>query len=556
MPETEGNRIFEDKLDGLIRSTNKLIELNQSTLGRMNGLEDEMRELTRKYEQLMDEQRRNAMLQYATTELVAVRQELEQKYGDNYNVRKTMVGVLQATDAKIVRQKTITELTEKLMVTTPNYWLAPCLIAVAAWIGNDKDLAERAIRVAMNMDAEQTAITMALICRRNGRTDSCYEWLSIYFSKQTAFKFTDVTFNYVVAYLNGVFGQDEKGKCKDYVDKWLTDIKNRHENFDAEQKEKWHTYFQNNYTCDIGQTYDALSDICTNFNDINNYAGRVYAVDSIKTKFRNIEEGQVDQIELKRSIDENLLNLVKSYAKDEGPLRREEIRLSLIKKYKGDVERAEQEIKQEEQEKVAKVVDMIQQMTNALTSEDGALPSQKMAVNFLGDYINEGFDRYINDKQEAFPKSAKIKIDGWYDDIKRAEDAPELQKSFERYEIRKRDNELALFSIKSSLGYLGISIVCIIAAILGFTKSGVLGALLLCGAVVLGVMFAISVHRNKEARQAITAGYSETIERGIETISRAAAEWERVRNDVNAFSEHYRSGDFEKLCEKKLNTEG
>lgn len=551
MAETGNNSLFEDRLEGLIQKTNRLLEMNENTLNRMSGLEAEMKELTRKYEQLADEQRKNAMLQFATTELVAVRQELEQKYGDNFNVRKTMVGVLQATDAKIVRQKTITELTEKLMVTTPNYWLAPCLIAVAAWIGNDKDLAERAIRVAMKMDAEQTAITMALICRRNGRTDSCYEWLSIYFSKQTAFKFTDITFNYVVAYLNGVFGPDEKGKCRDYVDKWLTDIKNNHENFDLEQQEKWHDYFRDNFNCDLSQNCSTLSDVCTNFKEISSYAGRVYSVNSIMSKFKGIEEAQVDQTELKRSIDENLLNLVKSYAKDEGPLRREEIRLSLIKKYKGDAERADREIQQDDQEKLAKVVDMIQQMTNALTSEEGAIPSQKMAVAFLGDYINEGFDRYINDKQEEFPKLARINIDGWRGEIRNSGDIVPLQKNFESYEIRKRDSELALFSIKNSFGYLGISIICVVAAILGFTRSGILGGILLCGAVVLGILFAVSVSRNRDVRQAIADGYRDKMLKGMDRIREAASEWEKVSGDMKEFSGQYKAGAYAKLCEKK-----
>ncbi|WP_026505176.1 hypothetical protein [Butyrivibrio sp. NC3005] len=93
------------------------------------------------------------------------------------------------------------------MISTPEYWLAPCLVAVSAWIANDRDLAERAIKEACARDEEKTAITMALICRRNNRTQTCYEWLSIYFAKQDAADFSEGSFAYIDAYANGIRAQ-------------------------------------------------------------------------------------------------------------------------------------------------------------------------------------------------------------------------------------------------------------------------------------------------------------------------------------------------------------
>ena len=103
------------------------------------------------------------------------------------------------------------------MLSTPKYWLAPCLVAVSAWIGNDRDLAERAIAEAVKRDEERTALTMALVCRRNNKVQTCYEWLSIYFAKQNASDFSEGTFTYLDAYVNGVFGPDDKHVCDDYI---------------------------------------------------------------------------------------------------------------------------------------------------------------------------------------------------------------------------------------------------------------------------------------------------------------------------------------------------
>ncbi|MDE7300380.1 MAG: hypothetical protein K2N94_16400, partial [Lachnospiraceae bacterium] len=174
---------------GLERRMNELANAQAVTNQRLQGIDSnvqkvgaqvgevskELKELVDAFEKLKDEQK----LQRALTELVRVRQELETKFGDYKVIRDTMLGVLQATDLALVKKTTISRVSEELMLSTPKYWLAPCLVAVSAWIGNDRALAERAIAEAVRRDEERTALTMALICRRNNRTQTCYEWLSI-----------------------------------------------------------------------------------------------------------------------------------------------------------------------------------------------------------------------------------------------------------------------------------------------------------------------------------------------------------------------------------------
>lgn len=69
-------------------------------------------------------------LNQAETRLVKIRQELEKKYGHYDIVRRTTTGILQADDIGIVKKDTISNATEELMISTPGYWLAPCLVAL------------------------------------------------------------------------------------------------------------------------------------------------------------------------------------------------------------------------------------------------------------------------------------------------------------------------------------------------------------------------------------------------------------------------------------------
>lgn len=153
---------------------------------QMEEVRKDLKKLRKDFLEMMLEQRRTAALEQATTELVSVRQEMDKKFGNYSVVRNTMVGILQATDAALVRKATISTVSEELMISTPDYWLAPVLVALAAWINNNRDLAERAIREAVKRDNEHTSLAMALICRRNNRTATCYEWLARYFSTQNA----------------------------------------------------------------------------------------------------------------------------------------------------------------------------------------------------------------------------------------------------------------------------------------------------------------------------------------------------------------------------------
>ena len=49
-------------------------------------------------------------------------------------MRNKAKGIIQADDIGIVRKETISNLSEEVMIATPGYWLAPCLVALSAWI--------------------------------------------------------------------------------------------------------------------------------------------------------------------------------------------------------------------------------------------------------------------------------------------------------------------------------------------------------------------------------------------------------------------------------------
>ena len=127
--------IVERNLNSNITVVNNNVAIVNDNL---NKPAKDLLNLKAEVEHMRKEQRLAAALQRALTEVIRVRQELEQNFGAHKTVREHMLGILQAVDLALISESTISKCTEELMISAPNYWLAPCLIALAAWISNNQ----------------------------------------------------------------------------------------------------------------------------------------------------------------------------------------------------------------------------------------------------------------------------------------------------------------------------------------------------------------------------------------------------------------------------------
>lgn len=526
---------LENKIDKLTTTTEKLNTMVRETNMAVETANHNIQVLTQKFLEMVDDQKRQAALQQAATELVRVRQELEQNYGNYKVIRETMLGVLQATDLALVKKSTISRVSEELMLSTPKYWLAPCLVAVAAWIGNDRDLAQRAIEEAVKRDEERTAITMALICRRNNRVQTCYEWLSIYFSHQNAANFSEGSFAYIDAYVNGVFGPDEKHMCDDYVMQWMNEIRGNSSNLEASQEKIWKEYCSR-FNSDISHLYPDLGDTVVEYQKIDEYVSRILAVDSIADNLTEINNAYIDQNSLKAKIDKSLIQLISRYNEDEEPLRKEEKFWNAVKNFEGDKEAAKQSIIKAEQKRQQQTLNLVEQMSNVILTEEDTSPSErKTAVSFLSGYIRKGFQSYITEKKEAFPKQITMNVDGWTGASEDGSNADELCRAFEAEMINRRAAEIGKASRNNEKAMQIGAIVLAVLGVLGlFTVTG-LGILLLAGAAILAYFSFKTKKTTAEKIEAIEQDYANRIVNGKAKINQTTSQWKEAQNVVYQF---------------------
>ena len=502
---------------------------------KVDATQAELEKLKKDFEDMMLEQRKAASLQQASTELVTVRQNLEKDFGNYRIVRNTMLGILQATDSALVRKATVSTVSEELMISTPDYWLAPVLVALSAWIGNNRDLADRAIKEAVRRDNEHTSLVMALICRRNNRTATCYEWLSRYFATQDGANLHEDTMVYIDAYINGIFGPDEKHMCDDYVTRWIDEIRGQDSNFEEEQAETWNQYF-NKFNVDEGSKYPALKDCCEEFGYINDFLERADAVGGIKEKFKGIQNAYVDQNALRKAVDEHLVKLVSADDAKERKLREQERYLLAVKACQGDIEAARNLVNKQRKEEKTRTMNIVEQLTHIISDDQSVMPSQKKtAVSFLHGYINKGYTKYIAEKRNAFPEKITIRLNGWSGETTDGANEDALIASYNQYlSAEANQKKTALLNSDNSKTMNIVAIVLALAAVMGAFLNPILLILL----AVAGYVFFSGKKKVSNIQKGIEETdkqYQDMAVNGRETIHQCCDQWKRVTEYLQSF---------------------
>ncbi len=146
---------------------------------RVDGLErsvmDAIGELQQTVDTFVTEYRRDRTVQNADNELTEAKSELEQSFGRYKEVRELAADIIFIVDSGYIRRSVIVDATERLAIRTPRYWLAPAVVAVAAWLKDDEGLYLDSISSALNLDPGKTALFMILLLRHQERAGAMRE---------------------------------------------------------------------------------------------------------------------------------------------------------------------------------------------------------------------------------------------------------------------------------------------------------------------------------------------------------------------------------------------
>ena len=405
---------LEDRLDAL----GDFVGAAHSEIHAVGRSVDDLREdvtsLTQDFHSYAAKQELTNRIQLAEIRLVKLRQEIEHRFGHYAEIRRMARGILEANDLAVVRQDTLRAAAEELMLRAPGYWLAPALVALAAWISDEEEVANRACAEALHRDDERTSLFFALVCRRFGRKETSLHWLQRYFAGLDGGALDRKAGIVIDAYVSGLLGRDADGLIRRRIDGWIDRFSRVYSFADAQEK-RW---------------YEAMKAMCPappaegSFPYLRVHTDRSVSealehtlscarlYEKLSTHFQQIVVQDAPPRTLKQQLDSILERLAADFDAAEKPLHMESILEKLVIHEGGREDRARR-ILAEKVKAFDERRDFMQLLSDAAMhpQEMQASPAlQKMALALGRDAILSAFRDIVAENRAAIPQTIKFRI--------------------------------------------------------------------------------------------------------------------------------------------------
>ena len=489
-------------INSALRSISSDLSGVHSELGTLNfkqdQLESELVKLAEAFADFVAADIKHKALQLAETRQGNLKQDLQIKFGYYADVRRMATGILQGVDTGVVSDDTLKFTTEEVMIKAPGYWLAPALVALAAWVRSDRGTNEKALNEALKRDDYKTTLFFMLIMRRLARNEASMKWLERYFMHQNPHHLDREFIVILEAVTTGVFPPAARQLMITNVKNWLDQL-TQGDTYINEQKSQWVAFFEAKGSLPEGK-YPLLEKFSTNWDLLENSLKEAKTHDILNTHFNDIVSSSADfSKSVKVQLDEILSLLVTNFDDEELPLQ-EEVRLNqLIIQMHGD-KTAAQAMMNAEKHIFDEKVDFLQLLTNASFNPElaGATKvTQALAVSISQPWIIEAHDTFTAQSRSKIPQLVELNIDDFKTTTKDGSNENELIEEQEIFYKNMLDAKLRELSFPFA-GVLIGAFICI----LGFWAfslhpiAGIVG--LGIGAVL--IWNALNSHKKKKKR--------------------------------------------------------
>ena len=448
---------MSDKL--ISRADLSLIERSLSNLAgsidyvnnRVDQVDDNVKIVYNEVEKLANEFREYVEMQSlanrkaeAKMNLSAIRDKLKDNFGHYDVVRRTATGILQANDLAIVKSSMLSHVTEKQMIETPNYWLTPCLVALAAWINDDKALAERALAEGIRRNDEKTSLFFGLICRRIGRENSSLKWFARYLEAQDEEKLDRKAVIVLDAFASGLLGNDTENFVYQQIQEWMSNLEAK-PGFTERQLDNWKNAINSKRVPLKSGLYPYLEKYSHTWSNLEGVIERANLNNDLYEYFKKVFEQKEETKKLKVELDKILDSLVTEFDEEELPLKREEQFEELVVRYNGSESKAHAQMALEKSV-YDDYRDFIQLLTDASMNPEeskSSVATQKFATALSRNNIVTAFNDIVAQNRMNVPYDIEINVDTFNDKTQDGEDEEEVLNRFENLVEQEKQTDLS-----------------------------------------------------------------------------------------------------------------
>ena len=448
---------MSDKL--ISRADLSLIERSLSNLAgsidyvnnRVDQVDDNVKIVYNEVEKLANEFREYVEIQSlanrkaeAKMNLSAIRDKLKDNFGHYDVVRRTATGILQANDLAIVKSSMLSHVTEKQMIETPNYWLTPCLVALAAWINDDQALAERALAEGIKRNDEKTSLFFGLICRRIGRENSSLKWFARYLEAQDEEKLDRKAVIVLDAFASGLLGNDTENFVYQQIQEWMSNLEAK-PGFTERQLDNWKNAINSKRVPLKSGLYPYLEKYSNTWGNLQDVLEGANLNNDLYEYFKKVFEQKEETKKLKVELDKILDSLVTEFDEEELPLKREEQFEELVVRYNGSESKAHAQMALEKSV-YDDYRDFMQLLTDASMNPEeskSSVATQKFATALSRNNIVTAFNDIVAQNRMNVPYDIEINVDTFNDKTQDGEDEEEVLNRFENLVEQEKQTDLS-----------------------------------------------------------------------------------------------------------------
>ena len=526
-------------LSGMISALNQMNQQVQQmgqevveVSNHVDGVESEFLAFMKEFRTFVEKDIKDRRMQEALQDRVELRQELDRRFSRHREIRKYVTGILQAADSSLVRQETIRNCTEELMVAVPHYWLAPALIALSAWLNNDRKLAEKAIHEAIARDDEKTSLLFCLICRRAQKNQAATEWLQRYFAMQDPMSVERKLIIVLDAYANGLFGPDSRNLCAQQIGAWIAELEDT-VGFREEQISRWMEAIRGKIPGDDDkESYPYLAGYAKNWDAIQKTLrdSRLHG-----TMHANLEKAfsqpTGDLSSLKQQLDVLLNSLVSNFDEDELPIQTRLRMADLIVECKGDEIEAERRF-DAEKSSFDEYSDLTNLLTNAAMNPElvhASVATQKLSLSTSRDWMMEAYENVAAENRMNAVGEISFEIEGYAGATTDGGNEADLVREATTYFEGIRDN--AIGQVKQSIMDYFLLGAAAVLLVMGIARSLPI-AVGLVAALLAIVKFFLGRKKVSDDIARLQEEYDEIIEKAGQIIRALCAEVIDMRRQV------------------------
>ncbi len=518
---------IEDNLGAIYNGLDALTTGVSNVNSNVKIVYNEVGNLAKEFREFIDIQQRANRTSLAETRLVKIRQELEKKYGHYDLVRRTTTGILQADDLGIVKKDTINTATEELMISTPGYWLAPCLVALAAWINNKPDLAGKALREAIRRDDEKTSLFFALVCRRAERKEACLKWTQRYLANQDEEMLDRKAIIVLDAYASGLLGADTEGVISRQIDQWLMHLEEK-PGFVEQQTQQWSDAINLKRKQIDDTSYSYLRKYSNTWPVLEDIMEGACLHETMLDYLTGIFDKDVQTGPLKEQLDDILNSLVSDFDDEELPLRKEEQFEQFVIDFNGDEKRAKSNM-QIQQTAFETHKDFTQLLTDAAMtpeSSGASVSTQKFAFALSHQWVLNAYNDVVAKNRMKIPDVIEINVDTFNGDTTDGHNEAELIDKFNKLVDSERDTALEDYKLSAfeSFCFIGGILIAIVGLFMAGTGNKLLGLISLIAGIGMIIKYYSANKKLNSAKKQIIEQFEKKRDDGSQIIRATLAD--------------------------------